>query len=676
MQAAASGSRLQVAAACLILAVAVLLVYARVLSHDFISSDDPIYVAKNPRVLSGLSLENIRWAFTEYHAGLYLPLTWISFMLDVELFGAVAGRMAMVNAGIHALNAILILLLLRRMTGSFWRSALVAGLFALHPLRVESVAWVTERKDVLSTMFFLLTLHAWLAFLDGRKASKYLLSILLFVCALLAKPMVVTLPFVLLLLDYWPLQRLTPRDLSPLRRLLIEKLPFFLLIAPAAFVTIQAQERALASLERLTLAHRIGNAFVSYAFYLGKTFLPSGLSAFYQHADHSAVAVSLAAFLFAAITAAAIWKLRQLPFLAVGWAWFAGTLVPVIGLVQVGSQARADRFTYIPAIGLSIAIVWLLGGILSTGKLRRAGVYTGIAGCVVLSVLAWRQAGHWKSSLTLYQHAVAVTQNNAGAHAGLAGALMGENDREGARREYETALRLNPGLGIAHYGIGLLERGDGDLPAAERSLRAALAANPHIHAARVELGHVELAQGKVDAARKTFQDVVARDPSNAEARASLLFLDDDVTSAIPAYEEALRFQPADASLRNNLAAALAKAGRDREALEQYRAALEIDPSLYDAHMNVGALLSRMENAAESRRHFEQASKLRPSSPEPLVYLALIDAGSGRFGAAAESMQRAIRADETTANRVLTNAIRIAPSATNARDYLAWLESRR
>lgn len=535
------------------------IVYQPVLTAGFINFDDGLYVTANRHVQGGLTWKGFLWAWQANVASNWHPLTVLSHMLDCELYGMDAGRHHLTNLLFHLANVWLLFEILRRMTrehaGAIGPSAWVAALYGIHPLHVESVAWIAERKDVLSAFFFLLTLGAWHRWARERRPRWYLLAILLFACGLLSKPMVVTLPFVLLLLDIWPLGRLrvgeirSVRDLGAgLRPLLLEKIPLFALSVASCAVTVFAQQGSMATLQAVPAARRVGNALVSYVVYLGKTFWPAKLAAFYPLPQGIPLWKSLAAgALLAAITVLAVWRIRRQPYLAVGWLWFLGMLVPVIGLVQVGRQAMADRYTYLPSIGLFLAVAWLAADLAFERRLFRAArAGAALAVVAALAVAAHAQAGLWKDSLTLFRHALAVNPNNYLAHLNVAVALSRRGDREGALHHFHELLRLQP-----------------HLPEAHATLATALA----------------------DWGRPA--------------------------EALPHARRAVQLKPDRARFRHVLAGVLEKLGRKEEAIAQLRKALELNPRLARAHHALGRLLEKQGKTDEALRHYRTALEINP-----------------------------------------------------------------
>ena len=410
---------------CLLLAIGIIAVYGQTVGFDFVDFDDQIHVVNNPMVPGGLTWNGIKWAFTTSHAGYWCPTTWISFMLDWEIFGGGAWGFHLTNVVLHIANTLLLFWVLRRYTKTLWASFFVAALFGLHPLHVESVAWVTERKDVLCTLFWMLTMMAYLRYVERRTAWRYVIILVCFALGLMAKPMVITLPFALFIMDFWPLRRLWPEEGAgvPIFRLIIEKIPLLILSAASSCVTFIAQKMggSVANSSVSPLSYRVGNALVSYCDYILKTFWPVDLAVFYPHpaAGIAGWKIAASAAVLLAITVVVL-LLRRRRYLLAGWLWYLGTLVPVIGLVQVGRQAMADRYTYIPLAGLFIMLVWLAGDI--TGKWRNRTYLAGLAGSVILvalGVMTFRQVGYWRDTVSLFTHTAAVTTDNYLAYSDL-----------------------------------------------------------------------------------------------------------------------------------------------------------------------------------------------------------------------------------------------------------------
>jgi protein O-mannosyl-transferase len=553
-----------------------------VFSHDFINYDDPDYVTENPHVQRGLTWAEAVWALRTRHAGNWHPVTWLSHMLDGQLYGLKPGGHHSTSLLLHTANTLLLFVVLRRMTAALWPSAFVAALFGLHPLHVESVAWVAERKDVLSTFFCFLTIWVYTRFVDfkvkspptrvpsvtskqrrtigmrsaasppatGHPSLYYSLALLLFLLSLMSKPMLVTLPFVLLLLDYWPLRRFQiDAQLATHQiflRLVKEKVPFFLLSAISSGLTFCVQQRAGAVGECL-LTGRIGNAVISYARYVGKVFWPENLAVFYPRPAEWPIGMvfGTAAFLLV-ISALALWFASQRPYLAVGWFWFLGTLMPVIGIVQVGEQSMADRYTYFPVIGLFIIIAWgaaeMTVGRSERGRVGACAAAVVVAACILCTLTQLR---HWQTSESLFKHALAVTTNNAVAHNNLGAALDAKGDFEQALMHYSEALRIQTNYPDAQVNLGIQLARQGRIEEALSRFHAALALNS---SSRVEynLGNALLEKGDWNEAAKHLVLTLEKEPDFAEAHYNLalaLLMQGHSAAAASHYREAVRLKP-------------------------------------------------------------------------------------------------------------------------------------
>jgi tetratricopeptide (TPR) repeat protein len=519
--------------------VLIALVYWPVRHFEFTALDDGDYVQNNPQVRAGLAWSSILWAWTTVFASNWHPLTWMSHMLDVELFGLDAGAHHVTSVVLHAINTVLLFAALRRMTGSMWRSGVVAALFGVHPLHVESVAWIAERKDVLSGCFWMLTLWAYALYVERPSATRYALVAAAFALGLTAKPMLVTLPFVLLLLDWWPLGRAPGaasrgRRVEPWRWLVVEKLPLVSMAAASSAVTILAQRSggALRGIEIYPLGLRIANALESGVLYVVRMVWPAGLAVFYPFPADVPVGAALAcAAVLLTLSAAALALARRAPYLPVGWFWYLGTLIPVIGVVQVGSQARADRYTYLPLIGLFIIVAW--GGHWAVNRLTarlRAGSHasrlaafgfaaTIVAGCAIASS---RQVQYWRDGLSMWQRAVDVMPDNYRAHGALGLLLKTQPNRKPeAMSHLIEAVRLRPDLGPAHSALADLLYEQGRIREAIVHLARVAELNPASASARTRLGQALAADGQVAAAIAAFEDAIRLDPSDASARAAL-----------------------------------------------------------------------------------------------------------------------------------------------------------
>ncbi len=566
-------------------------VYWPAVSHDFVNYDDPYYVTSNVYVQRGLTWDNLKWAFCHPVVGNWHPLTMLSHMLDCQIYGLKPWGHHLTNVLLHGANTALVFLLLRGLTGAIWRSWMVAALFGLHPLHVESVAWVAERKDVLSTCFGLLCLMAYAKHVTSDKwqvtrtagflsrvtchvSRFYLIALLFFACGLMSKPMMVTLPFVMLLLDYWPLNRIGNSEfgIRIFTRLLLEKIPFFALAVVMSVVTYLVQQHTgmMHSLENVPLGDRAGNALISYCRYLGKLFWPTDLAVFYPYPKHWPLyQVLLAGGLLAGISAFIFVQRARHPYLLTGWLWYGGTLVPVIGLVQVGGQSMADRYTYLPSLGLLILIIW--GMYELTQRWRYHETVLGGTGCTVIILcigLTRQQLGYWRNNESLYGHALAVTENNYLAHHNLGIALYKKGQIEEAVNQYREALRLEPDDAEPHYDLG-----------------AALAV-----------------KGQTGDAIQQFQEAIQLEPDYAEAHSNLgtaLAREGQIDEAIGQYREALRLQPDNAEFHYDLGAALGIKGQIDEAIRQFQETLRLKPD-YDAARSNLAHALQIRNAASGR----------------------------------------------------------------------------
>jgi tetratricopeptide (TPR) repeat protein len=467
--------RWPVAGLCLLLAAMTFGVFGQTLHHQFVNFDDDVYVYDNPMVAPGLTHKGLVWAFTSVYAANWHPLTWLSHMLDCQLYGLRPGGHHLTNVLLHAATVIALFLVLRQMTGALWRSAFVAAVFAIHPLRVESVAWVAERKDVLSGLFFMLTIGAYVRY-ARRPWSwwRYGLVVLLFAMGLMCKPMLVTLPLVLLLLDYWPLQRMETGKFSGL---VVEKLPLLALSAAACVATVLAQQESIQSLKSFSLPLRLGNALVAYMVYLGQMVYPAGLAAFYPY-PHNGLPpweVALAATLLIALSAFVFWRRRREPWLLMGWLWYLVMLLPVVGLIQAGRQAHADRYTYLPQIGICMGVTWMV----AQWRVNRAALGTLMAGTLgVLMFCAWKQTAYWQDSEALWRHTLACTTDNDMAHNNLGIVFYQKGQLDDAITQYQTAAEITPDYESAHFNLAKALFQKGRVQESIAQFQASLQINP------------------------------------------------------------------------------------------------------------------------------------------------------------------------------------------------------
>jgi tetratricopeptide (TPR) repeat protein len=691
---------------CFLLAVATLAVFLPVGRYGYVNYDDSDYVTANTHVQSGLKWENVKWAFQSGHASNWHPLTWISHMLDLQIFGDKPGAQHLVSVGFHIANALLLFLLLRRMTGALWCSFMVATLFALHPLHVESVAWISERKDVLSALFFLLTLVAYVRYAECRRqkaegrmkqaegasmphaarptdhASRftfhvsassaslwYSLALLCFALGLMSKPMLVTLPFVLLLLDYWPLHRFQLNTenskLRTLIRLLLEKLPFFALVVASSVVTFIVQRKGGAVSTSISLGARVANALVAYVRYIRKTLWPNDLSILYPHPGHwPAWQVAGAAVLLAAICLVVALLACRRPFAAVGWLWFCGTLVPVIGLVQVGIQSMADRYSYLPLIGLFIILVWGISEWLPQRPWRTpmlvASSLSLLAACTLLTV---RQIQFWRDSETLFGHAVNVTRDNYLAYNNLGFYLNGQGRTAEAMENYRQALKINPTYEDALNNLGYALAGQKNYAEAIPLYEAALRIRPDHVEVHNNLGNALSETGQINEAIRHYLVALQQQPDHADANNNLgiaLAMQGKLGEAIPHFLTAIRSNPKYASAHSNLGNAYAVQHKLEEAIREYREALRLKPGDAQAHNNLGNALAEQGRLDEAIGYYREALRLNADNPEACFNLGMVLLRQGK------------RQDAVIQ---LTEALRLKPDYVEARKQLEVLTGR-
>jgi len=579
-------------AICIFLAVSTFAVYSQVQDHDFINYDDDKYVTNNEYVKAGFTRDSVGWALTTSYNSNWHPMTWLSHMLDAQLFGPNSKGHHLTNLLFHIANVLLLFLVLLRMTGALWQSGFVAALFALHPLNVESVAWVAERKNVLSTFFWLLTMWAYIRYAQKTNLKRYSLVILFFAMGLMSKPMLVTLPFVLLLLDYWPLRRLQSDRRTAISRLVYEKIPLLVLVAGSVVTTLTVQKMggALGSLNAFPIQERVINALVSYWLYLQKMIWPGGLAIFYAHPENTlSVWKGLAtAALLALVTTAAIRLARRAPYFAVGWFWYLGTLIPVIQLVQTGSIAMADRYAYVPLIGIFIIIAWGLPELLAKWRLR-SRILTIAAGIWIstLMLMTWNQVSHWKNSITIFSHAIEVTDIEYPdfllAHNNLANALLAEGRTGKAISHYKMAINLMPDYAVNHNHLANALFAEQKTEEAISHFKMAIELMPDYAIAHNNLGTVLLAEQKTE-------------------------------EAISHYKTAVKLLPDYATAHYNLGFALMKEKKTGEAIFHFKMAIQLEPNNTNAHSNLGNALLAEQKTKEAISHYKIAINLKPDNP--------------------------------------------------------------
>jgi len=582
---------------CTFLGAIVWLVFGQTLRHDFVNVDDTEYVLKNVEVARGLTIEGAVWAFTHFHASNWHPLTWISHMLDCEIFGLSPGGHHLTNVLLHMATAICLFLVLRQMTAALWRSAFVAAVFAIHPLRVESVAWVAERKDVLSGLFFVLTIGAYCRYTRRRSHVGYAAIIVLFALGLMCKPMLVTLPFVLLILDYWPLNRVNQvgdRNFFQVpRRLLLEKLPLFALAGASCLVTLFAQKGVIQPFAETSFPFRMANAFISCAAYLRQLFWPSNLAALYPFPVGSiAVPGTLALILLAGISLGVFVLRRRYPYLVAGWLWYLIMLGPVIGIVQVGIQARADRYTYLPQIGLYVLLIWAVADLsLRWHYTRLVPVILALMLLPTLAFTARLQASHWRDSESLWSHAIACTSNNAAAQTNLGQAYFEKGAIDKAIAHYQSALQIDHHQVLAHSALGLALLNAGRPDESVTYLRKALEINPNFADAHYNLGNTFLQMGRANEAIAQYYQTLEINPHDIEALNNTAWIlatwpdaaVRDGTRAVELAERADSFTHGESPVISaTLAASYAEAGRAADAVKSAERALRLATALGNA----------------------------------------------------------------------------------------------
>lgn len=624
--------------------VALLLVvgalYAQVHDFQFVNYDDPDYVQENPHVRAG----DVAWVFTSMEHANWFPLTWLSHMLDVQLYGLRSGAHHLTSVAIHALSTLLLFGLLRKVTGERWPSAFVAFVFAAHPLHVESVAWIAERKDVQCALFFILTLWAYARYVERPGALRYVAMLVAFGCGILSKPMIVTLPFVVLLMDVWPLRRFS-------RRVLVEKIPLFALSAIACVVAYVAQQRGGAVSSQIPFALRLENAAVSCVTYIAQFFWPAKLAVFYPFPaavpawEWVAAVLVLIAITIVALRSAAV---------AVGWLWYLGTLVPVIGLVQIGLQSRADRYTYIPLIGFSIALAWGFSTLVKQHRWLAAPV--AVWACALCGA-TFIQAATWRDSVTLFTHALAVTDGNYVAHNNLGAALRGAGRRADALPHFEEAIRLRARYPEAQNNLGEALLATGRIDDALPHVTEALRLDPKMAEAHVNLGTIDNKRGRPELAEAEYRAALALNPSSAEAHDGLAVVLTDTNRTAEAIEHALKavaLNPGDADAHYNLGRLYGLTGRPEQAIEQFRETVRLDPGNAEAHFNLGIAYAQKDQLNQSVEEFQAAVRSKPAYVGAHFNLGSALARLGRY-------------EEAIAE--FTEALRLNPALTEAREAI-------
>jgi Flp pilus assembly protein TadD len=610
---------------CLALAFATAAVFWQVYAYDFVNFDDPTYIYENPNIQSGITLKAIKWAFTTDRTGYWHPLTWLSFMLDYQLFKGWAGGYHLVNVLFHIINTLLLFYVLMRMTGAVWPSAFVAAAFALHPLHVESVVWISERKDVLGVFFWLLATWAYIRFVNRPKIIDYLLVIIFLALGLMAKPMLVTLPFALLLLDYWPLERLSSKyGNTGLKRsffyLLIEKVPLFAIVLASCIATFIAQRvtGAMRTTEEYGFPVRLANAFISYAKYIEKMIWPVKLTFFYPHPglNVSVLYAVISAVLLLVVTILILRFAKKRKYLVTGWFWYLGTLIPVIGIVQVGMQAYADRYSYITLTGLFVIIAWGVWELFAKFRYKKIVlIHLALLTIAAMSICTWFQIHYWQNSLVLFQHALDVDADNYIAHGYMTQPLLDQGRIDEAIWHNSQALRIKPDYIDALNGMGVALHEAGRMDEAVVYYKKAIEIDPHTFEANANLGVVLASEGKFAEAIEHYKIAMTTmdTPRIHRNYAQALFNLGRFPEAVAEYRKTLLTMPNDPNVINELGYALAHTGKFDEAITLYNKALRISPDNINIHLNLGTALTGSGKFDEAVKEYDKIIRIQPNN---------------------------------------------------------------
>lgn len=644
----------------LLLTVATVAVYWQIQNFDFVFDDHP-YITENDHIQRGLTIENVIWAFTDGTriSNYWHPLTWISHLLDIQFYGMNASGHHLTNLLFHIANTLILFLVFKKMTGHLWRSGFVAALFALHPLHVESVAWVAERKDVLSTFFWLLAMGAYSRYAERPKINRYVLVLLFFVMGLMAKPMLVTLPFVLLLMDFWPLGRLqwgqeieeghikTPK--SSAVYLVVEKVPFLVItvVASVAAYITQRQGGVVPAMDFALLKMQTTNAIVAYISYIGKMIWPVKLAAYYPHPGMLPVwQVVGAGFLITCVSVFGVWKWRKFPYFSFGWFWFLGTFVPVIGIVKIGDFFMADRFTYVPLVGLFVITAWGIPEFVALKRPNKTLLATLAAALLlILAAVAWRQTGYWKNDITLFERARKVTTNNYGAHNNIGTALVRQGCTEEAVDHYLQALCIKPDYLKAHFNLAFVLEKQGRTNESIAHYLEALRIKPDYVEALYNLGSVFYKQGHLNEAVVHYLAALRIQPDHVESHNNLgnvFYEQGRLEEAVGHYLQVLQISPDDVKAHNNLGNALVKQGRIEEAAAHYSEALRIQPDYDEAHSNLGNAFYKQGRINEAIEHYLEALRIKPNQSKLHINLGAALMKQGRTDESIEHYSTALR----------------------------------
>jgi tetratricopeptide (TPR) repeat protein len=669
-----SRSRLWNFGIALFLAAAVVAIYAQSVRFGAVRFDDSVYIAGSSYLKNGLSVDGLKWAFSSFFGSNYFPLTLSSHMLDRSLFGDQLGGHHLTSVLLHALNSILLFGALFSMTRARGPSAIVAMLFAVHPLNVESVAWIAERKNVLSTTFWILSMWAYASYARRGSLGLYLWTALTLALGLLSKPMLVTAPLTFLLLDYWPLDRIRRRNLKAAERvpsfsqqrigfLIAEKLPLLMICVASSIATLHAQSRGITSAEVLPLLHRLFNAAVAYVQYLARIVWPADLAMHYPHPympemggePHEAWQIAGAAILLVVVSALTAAAVRR-RYLLVGWLWFLGTLVPTIGLVQVGNQALADRYAYVPAIGLFLAVTWAGSEWIARLRVSHPDSSHALlaalgAGIAALALVSWNQVAYWRDSVSLFEHTLAIIPKNPKIRFNLANEYRSRGDMDAAIRNYRIALETDSDSVGTFINLGNALRTKGDLDAAIDAYQSALEREPRNANAHNSLGATLRAKGDVDDAILRYRYAIAIDPDFYLAHynlANALQSQDQSEEAVFHYFEALKGNTRDPKIFNNLGNTFRSLDRTKDAEAAYRFAIEAAPGHYRAHNNLGVLLASQEKFEEAIVHYRLAIEAAPDYAPAYSNIGDALRAQGNLDEAIRAYAAALRADPGSA----------------------------
>jgi tetratricopeptide (TPR) repeat protein len=617
------------------LIIASFIAFGRILGNGFINFDEISYITENDHIKSGINPESIQWALSAVVSSNWHPLTLLSHTLDWSLFGANASGHHLINLLLHIGAVFFLFFFLNRTTKNLWPSAFAAALFALHPLRVESVAWAAERKDVLSMFFGMASIYVYSCYAESSKLSRYFLCLILFTLSLMSKPMLVTLPFVLLLLDYWPLGRWTKEISAPIKsrshligRLLWEKAPFIFLTIVSSLVTLWAQNKGGSFAEYLPFPARIANAIISYTSYLRKIFWPIDLAVFYPYQHSFSLLTVLISFLILiGITIVVIYTLKKLPFLFVGWFWYLGTLIPVIGLVQVGRQAMADRYTYLPSIGIAIMLVWGIPLLFPREDIRKKILFpAGVAVMVILAVLTWQQCGYWKNNLGLFDHALRVTKDNDLAHNNFGLALFAEGKIEEAVDHYNKAISIRRDYVLSYYNRGNAYVKLGQYKRALEDYNESISLKPDLAEGYYNRGNAYLKLGQYQSAIEDYNKAVVRNPDYIKTynnRGITYGKLGQYQRAIENFDEIIHLQPDYAYAYYNRGFAYAKLRQYQRAIEDYSKAIVLNPAYIKAYYNRGITYGELGQYQRAIEDFNKAIRLKPDYEEAHRGLRLV-----------------------------------------------------